>query len=810
MIKVMMFIMGLLSLCFAQGKPLLVEKVDHESLDNGVRLKIVTNSPARIITYEVADRKQMVIDVIGDAFSNLPAVIDINNQWVGRIKAVRGSPKTIEGLDSSYYVVDFFIVDLKKPLVSQISKKDSSTIVDITMPREKAVPGAAARPETPGGVTAVVPPEAEVPGVKILPEKDWPQPTPAPQPQVQKPSPKQEEIAQKERKRKEEALQKEELKREQMARKKALKEEKKTRQAQPPVQVESKGDLESVEGLRVVGGKRVGVTEEKVETQSEKKENPLPQSESGDENERIESESKSDGKGEQKQVQQAKPKEDLGPVSVNDLRVVGGKRVEEGEEVKTMPEEIKKSPSQVKSEKKAEKKTVERERKAKKEKEEKEKLTAGMKSPEKPKTESVSKAQRLREIGLKYQKNGKLDDAIKYYKKAIEADKKYAVVYNDLGVAYMKKRLLDKAIIEFEKALEIAPGLAKAHSNLAVAYEALGEWDKAEYHWEMRAKTGEPNDPWTLKAKEKLKEYEAATQLQIVEQPKETVAPVLEGKKPEAQVQQQARTEAVAAVPPAPVEQPKAPAKTEDLAAQKRISGELKKQQLLLEREAIKEKKRLAEEEARKKELAKKEELERKHKEKQEAMNQERARKEMARQLEAEEARLKKAQVGMAKAEPKMVGGKNLRPAPVSLQYRERAIVLRDKGYRCQKEGKINTAIRYYQMAIEEDKNYPTAHNDLGVIYMTKGWTEKAISEFEKALGLDNSYAKAHSNLALAYEALGDIEKAQFHWQQRVVLGDPDDPGTKKAEAILEEYEASAVVPVVTTPVPAETPQVVP
>jgi len=52
--------------------------------------------------------------------------------------------------------------------------------------------------------------------------------------------------------------------------------------------------------------------------------------------------------------------------------------------------------------------------------------------------------------------------------------------------------------------LEIDPGYLSAHTNLALLHEHLGETQQAILHWRKRHELGDPKDPWTARAEERL------------------------------------------------------------------------------------------------------------------------------------------------------------------------------------------------------------------------------------------------------------------------------------------------------------------
>ncbi|RKY36987.1 MAG: hypothetical protein DRP78_02235 [Candidatus Omnitrophota bacterium] len=121
--------------------------------------------------------------------------------------------------------------------------------------------------------------------------------------------------------------------------------------------------------------------------------------------------------------------------------------------------------------------------------------------------EELKSAVQLRNAGLQMQRQGDFTNAIKYYQKALLIDPDYITVHNDLGILYEQRGMDEKAKTEYLVVLKLDPRYVKAHSNLALLYEKLGDNNKAYYHWKQRAQLGDVNDPWTQKAKDKLKEY---------------------------------------------------------------------------------------------------------------------------------------------------------------------------------------------------------------------------------------------------------------------------------------------------------------
>ena len=82
-------------------------------------------------------------------------------------------------------------------------------------------------------------------------------------------------------------------------------------------------------------------------------------------------------------------------------------------------------------------------------------------------------------LGVALQDQGKLDEAIACYRKAIELDPKYARAHNNLGNALQDQGKLDEAIACYRKAIELDPKDALAHNNLGNALQDQGKLDEA-------------------------------------------------------------------------------------------------------------------------------------------------------------------------------------------------------------------------------------------------------------------------------------------------------------------------------------------
>ena len=116
-----------------------------------------------------------------------------------------------------------------------------------------------------------------------------------------------------------------------------------------------------------------------------------------------------------------------------------------------------------------------------------------------------------REKGLELQNSGDIGSAMSLYQKAIELDPTFAMPYNDLGIVLESKGMLDRAEENYIRAVKVDPKLLSAYTNLAMLYENKRQLDKALYYWRKRLEFGDPADPWTKRAEQRVKDIQAIT-----------------------------------------------------------------------------------------------------------------------------------------------------------------------------------------------------------------------------------------------------------------------------------------------------------
>lgn len=109
-----------------------------------------------------------------------------------------------------------------------------------------------------------------------------------------------------------------------------------------------------------------------------------------------------------------------------------------------------------------------------------------------------------RKRGLEFQSQGRLDEAMVCYRKAIILDPTFIAAYNDLGVIYEAKGMQEKAEEIYLAGLEVDPNYPNLYTNLAMLCEEKEEYIRAAKYWKKRIELGRPDDVWRKKAEERL------------------------------------------------------------------------------------------------------------------------------------------------------------------------------------------------------------------------------------------------------------------------------------------------------------------
>ncbi len=124
-----------------------------------------------------------------------------------------------------------------------------------------------------------------------------------------------------------------------------------------------------------------------------------------------------------------------------------------------------------------------------------------------PKSRSAQ-AQEHHNLGLKYYREKKYDEAVKELEEAVKLDPRNATIVNNLGFTLYKFGKYEESIVRLQKAIEIDPQRVVAYANLADAYMKSGKTAEARQYYEKYAAMA-PNSPtieYVRKKLESLKE----------------------------------------------------------------------------------------------------------------------------------------------------------------------------------------------------------------------------------------------------------------------------------------------------------------
>ena len=82
-------------------------------------------------------------------------------------------------------------------------------------------------------------------------------------------------------------------------------------------------------------------------------------------------------------------------------------------------------------------------------------------------------------MGIALKEQGKLEEAIEAYNKALAIKPDYAEAYNNMGNTLQEQGKLEEAIEAYNKALAIKPDYAEAYNNMGNALQEQGKLEEA-------------------------------------------------------------------------------------------------------------------------------------------------------------------------------------------------------------------------------------------------------------------------------------------------------------------------------------------
>jgi tetratricopeptide (TPR) repeat protein len=101
------------------------------------------------------------------------------------------------------------------------------------------------------------------------------------------------------------------------------------------------------------------------------------------------------------------------------------------------------------------------------------------------KPEAEKNAVLANKTGIAYHQLQDLDNAEKYYRRAVKLNPKYSEAINNLGTVYYAKKSYRRAVNQYRNALRIAPNSASILSNLGTAYFARKQYEEAMKTYEQ-------------------------------------------------------------------------------------------------------------------------------------------------------------------------------------------------------------------------------------------------------------------------------------------------------------------------------------
>ncbi|MBF0317514.1 MAG: tetratricopeptide repeat protein [Nitrospirae bacterium] len=108
-----------------------------------------------------------------------------------------------------------------------------------------------------------------------------------------------------------------------------------------------------------------------------------------------------------------------------------------------------------------------------------------------------------------------------------------------------------------------------------------------------------------------------------------------------------------------------------------------------------------------------------------------------------------------------------------------------------EKQGNLDEAIRLYQAALRINPDFPDAHKNLGDFYHEQGRFDEAVGEYQAAIRLKPSFTEAYYNLGVVYHKQGRIDDALNQYRQVLRLN-PDHANTHNNLGVLYSVRGSA------------------
>ncbi len=103
-------------------------------------------------------------------------------------------------------------------------------------------------------------------------------------------------------------------------------------------------------------------------------------------------------------------------------------------------------------------------------------------------------------LGTIYLRRGELEQALTYFLRAIELDPRNAVALVNAGFTYADMGNYEQAIRLHKRAVSVNPYYANAHYGLAIAHEGSGNIQESIMHWQRYLDIGPKTGQWHQRA----------------------------------------------------------------------------------------------------------------------------------------------------------------------------------------------------------------------------------------------------------------------------------------------------------------------
>ena len=110
-------------------------------------------------------------------------------------------------------------------------------------------------------------------------------------------------------------------------------------------------------------------------------------------------------------------------------------------------------------------------------------------------------------LGASLLQQGKVDEAVAEFQKALALDPKYTAAQLNLGYAYDRQGRPEEAMAQYQKVIALEPGNLFAHNNLGVLYDKKGLYTEAIKEFEQVLQV----DPSNATARDNLERAKSST-----------------------------------------------------------------------------------------------------------------------------------------------------------------------------------------------------------------------------------------------------------------------------------------------------------